>query len=70
MKTDAQRPKSTNQVSPALATMVKEEKVTDELQDKPMIKIKHNPHKLKFLEGLGLVTVGRKKGIVIYFYKW
>ena len=29
---------------------------------KSSVKIRHNPHKLKFLEGLGLVTVDKKKG--------
>lgn len=29
---------------------------------KSTVKIRHNPHKLKFLEGLGLVTVDKKKG--------
>jgi len=34
----------------------------DEPPVKPAVKIRHNPHKLKFLEGLGLVTVDKKKG--------
>lgn len=29
---------------------------------KTAVKIRHNPRKLKFLEGLGLVTVDKKKG--------
>lgn len=54
-----QRPKSTERSSPSsLAKRIKVERVVDELPPK----IRHDPSKLRFLEGLGLVTVGKKKG--------
>lgn len=53
-----QRPKSTDRSSPSLAKRIKVERMTEDLP----VKIRHDRHKLKFLEGLGLVTVGRKKG--------
>lgn len=57
-KSDMQRPKSTERSSPSsLAKRIKAERVADELP----VKIRHDPHKLRFLEGLGLVTVGKKK---------
>ena len=41
---------------------IKVEKPDDELVVQPSPRLKHEPEKLRFLEGLGLVTVDRKKG--------
>lgn len=58
-----QRPKSSDTSSPSLAKRIKVERTTEELPPvKAAVKIRHNPYKLRFLEGLGLVTVDKKKG--------
>jgi len=59
---DVQRPKSSDRSSPSLAKRIKVERIMEEPPVRPAVKIRHNPHKLKFLEGLGLVTVDKKKG--------
>ena len=62
MFVDGQRPKSSDRSSPSLAKRVKVERATEETQVKATNKIRHDPYKLRFLEGLGLVTADRKKG--------
>lgn len=57
-----QRPKSSDRSSPSLAKRIKVERTMEEPPVKAAVKIRHNPYKLKFLEGLGLVTVDKKKG--------
>ena len=57
-----QRPKSCDRSSPSLPKRIKVEQTIEEPAIKSAVKIRHNPHKLKFLEGLGLVTVDKKKG--------
>ena len=59
---DVQRPKSSDRSSPSLTKRIKVERIMEEPPVKSTVKIRHNPHKLKFLEGLGLVTVDKKKG--------
>lgn len=60
---DGQRPKSSDRsLSPSLAARIKVERSTDEIQVKPKMKLRHDPGKLRFLEGLGLVTLDKKKG--------
>ena len=60
---DGQRPKSSDRsMSPSLGTRIKVERTNEEIPVKPKPKIRHDPGKLLFLEGLGLVTLDRKKG--------
>lgn len=60
---DGQRPKSSDRsLSPSLAARIKVERSTEEIQVKPKMKLRHDPGKLRFLEGLGLVTLDKKKG--------
>ena len=59
---DGQRPKSSERSSPSLPKRIKVERVSEEIPVKVTNKIRHDPSKLRFLEGLGLVTVDRKKG--------
>ena len=62
---DGQRPKSSERSSPSLPKRIKVERVSEEIPVKVTNKIRHDPSKLRFLEGLGLVTVDRKKGNLI-----
>ena len=64
---DGQRPKSTDRSSPSLAKRIKVETSSEEIPVKLTNKIRHDPSKLRFLEGLGLVTVDKKKGNPIIF---
>ncbi|XP_078367195.1 uncharacterized protein LOC144651177 isoform X2 [Oculina patagonica] len=58
---DVPRPKSSDRSSPSLTKRIKVERTMEEPPVKAAVKIRHNPYKLKFLEGLGLVTVDKKK---------
>jgi len=69
---DGQRPKSSDRsLSPSLAARIKVERSTEEIQVKPKMKLRHDPGKLRFLEGLGLVTLDKKKGnqlVMLHFF--
>lgn len=60
---DEPRTASSERSSPGLAKRIKVERSSEEAPEKPVNKIRHDPSKLTFLEGLGLVTVHRKKEI-------
>ena len=53
---------SSERSSPSLAKRIKIERCPEEASMKQINKIRHDPSKLVFLEGLGLVTADRKKG--------
>lgn len=60
---DKQRTMSSERSSPSLAKRIKIERCPEEASMKQINKIRHDPSKLVFLEGLGLVTADRKKEI-------
>ena len=71
---DGQRPKSSDRsLSPSLAARIKVERSTEEIQVKQKMKLRHDPGKLRFLEGLGLVTLVKKKGnqlVMLHEFTW